>query len=520
MIPKIVHYCFGLAPDFGGKPWSLIHYVCLKSAVERLKPSKVYFWCEYVPKGPWWRLTENMVNVRQIKAPHEVFGRPLVHPAHRADVVRLDKLLENGGIYLDADVMVHCDFDDLLNHRVVMGETSWRGGPKGLSNAVMLAEPEAPFLRRWREEYRSFRSRGRDRFWAEHSVFLPMRLAKEFPEELTVLPQSAFHWPGCNDERVFDSVEPIPSVGRYATHLCETGAWQRYLEDLTPRRVRSRDSNFHFWARPLISSLPDKYGAPSVLRRAMKCARAAVASAPRPRQIARLVLFPGSSLARLYRRRTFNTVYEGRVWGSVEGQRYFSGVGSIGEPAKVYVEAMVPIIRELAGVFGEETTVVDLGCGDFRVGAALLAKLPPIRYIGCDIVRGLVAENMRRYSTSRIIFRCLDIVADDLPRGHVYLVRQVLQYLPNRDILRVLTKLRDCQNVYVTEGQPELREGPVNPDKRIGVGVRFDWKSGRGRGVELDQPPYNFCLEKICQASPDTGRGREVIITYRLRTQV
>ena len=42
----------------------------------------------------------------------------------------------------------------------------------------------------------------------------------------------------------------------YANHLWEGFAW-KYLEDLTPRRVRSVDTNFHLWARPLIDGLPD-----------------------------------------------------------------------------------------------------------------------------------------------------------------------------------------------------------------------------------------------------------------------
>jgi hypothetical protein len=40
-IPKILHYVFGMDYDFGGKPWSLVHHVCLRSAIERIKPERV-----------------------------------------------------------------------------------------------------------------------------------------------------------------------------------------------------------------------------------------------------------------------------------------------------------------------------------------------------------------------------------------------------------------------------------------------------------------------------------------------
>ena len=270
MIPKVLHYCFGLSPDFGGKPWSLIHYACLKSAVERMQPADVFFYCEYEPAGPWWDLTRKMVTVERIKAPREIFGNPLLHAAHRADVVRLEKLLSVGGIYLDADVFVHKGFDCLLEHKTVLGEQQVGGVVMGLCNAVILAEAQAPFLQRWLSRYRSFRSRGHDAYWDEHSVRLPYQLSKEYPGEITVLPPSAFFWPTFTTEdlaMIFDSAVHLDHSNSYATHLWESVVWQRYLEDLTPRRVRKLDTNFHRWVRPMIENLPDAYGAPAAVDR-------------------------------------------------------------------------------------------------------------------------------------------------------------------------------------------------------------------------------------------------------------
>lgn len=272
-IPKRLHFCFGMGRDLGGMPWSLVHYVCVKSAIEHIKPSNVYFYCEDEPKGPWWRLTREMVTLMRIRAPRAIFGNPLLHPAHRADVVRLEKLLEFGGIYLDCDVFVHRDFDDLLQHSVVLGRQGERGRGEGLCNAVICAEAEAPFLRRWHAEYKTFRSKGFDRYWDEHSVQAPLRLSREFPGEITVLPSSAFFWPTWAPEgleRIFGSGEPISAPISYANHLWETAAWERFLEDLTPRRLRKVNSNFHLWARPMVATLPDDYGAPAVMARFTK----------------------------------------------------------------------------------------------------------------------------------------------------------------------------------------------------------------------------------------------------------
>jgi hypothetical protein len=267
LIPKTLHYCFGMSSDFGGKPWSLVHYACLKSAVERLQPNDVFFYCEHEPRGPWWELTRPMVTVQKIVAPREVFGNPLLHGAHRADVVRLEKLIASGGIYLDADVFVHRSFDSLLDHPAVLGEERVDGAVVGLCNAIILAEAGAQFLQRWHAEYRWFRSKGHDAYWDEHSVRVPYEMSKKFPGEVAVLPHTAFFWPTFERQdiaRIFASAQPIDLANVYANHLWESPAWERYLEHLTPRRVRAVDTNFHAWVRPMLENLADDFGAPTL----------------------------------------------------------------------------------------------------------------------------------------------------------------------------------------------------------------------------------------------------------------
>jgi hypothetical protein len=265
-IPKIVHYCFGLSSNFGYKPWSLVHYVCVRSAINKIRPEKAYLYYEYEPSGPWWELTKPLVELVKIKAPREIFGRPLTNVAHRADVIRLEKLIEYGGIYLDCDVLVHRNFDDLLDNSFVISQEGVNAEQiSSLSNAVLLAEPSAPFAKRWYQEYRSFTGE----FWAEHSTHLPLKLAGTFPHEVTVLPYSAFCWPLWHEshlKKIYEPGHPRIENGAYGNHLWETIAWEKYLENLTPRHVRLTASNFSEWARPLIVDLPNDFAAPSLLK--------------------------------------------------------------------------------------------------------------------------------------------------------------------------------------------------------------------------------------------------------------
>jgi len=200
-IPKTLHFCFGLVADFQDKSWSLVHYACVKSAIWKIKPSAVYFYFEHEPSGPWWELTKPMITPVRVTAPTEIFGNRLVKAAHRADVLRLEKLMQFGGIYLDTDVLVVRDFGSLLNESCVLAQEGLDGSV-GLCNAVIAAEIEAPFIRRWYETYRTFRGSEGRQYYNEHAVRVPKQLALKHPGEITVLDHKAFFWPMWTDEHV------------------------------------------------------------------------------------------------------------------------------------------------------------------------------------------------------------------------------------------------------------------------------------------------------------------------------
>jgi hypothetical protein len=138
--------------------------------------------------------------------------------------------------------------------------------------------------------------------------------------------------------------------------------------------------------------------------------------------------------------------------------------------------------------------------------------LPDMEYVGCDIVPELVAHNNAVYATDKVSFCRLDLVSDPLPNGDVCLVRQVLQHLPNADIMAFLKRV-DYRWIYLTEGHPAFRTGTVNPDKPAGHEVRFDWRTGCGRGVELDRPPFNLVTQEIFRVA---APPHEVIVTERV----
>lgn len=198
----------------------------------------------------------------------------------------------------------------------------------------------------------------------------------------------------------------------------------------------------------------------------------------------------------------FTEIYRTNRWGGAPGT-FYSGSGSdqsaIVEP---YVEAVRAWLREAGAV---QRTVVDLGCGDFRVGSRLADVCG--HYIGVDIVSDLVRANTAAHAGERVEFRHLDITRDPLPAGEICLLRQVLQHLSNAEIQRVLPKLKQYQWLAVTEHQPSPgRLRRPNADKVHGADVRV----GRGSGVYLEEPPFTFGRPRMILEVPGDRWSEEV----------
>jgi hypothetical protein len=115
--------------------------------------------------------------------------------AHHADFIRLDALIEHGGIYADIDTLfIRPIPGDLYEHSFVIGrEADVRDELTGqmrpsLCNALMMAEPGAAFVRAWRERMAGALNGS----WSNHSCLLAQTLADEMPETVHIQPREAF----------------------------------------------------------------------------------------------------------------------------------------------------------------------------------------------------------------------------------------------------------------------------------------------------------------------------------------
>jgi SAM-dependent methyltransferase len=229
--------------------------------------------------------------------------------------------------------------------------------------------------------------------------------------------------------------------------------------------------------------------------------------------------FHGSENGRRSARDVFTEIYVENRWGGGGAKAdaefpFDSGVGSGPATAEPYAECVNRFI-ESHGI----KRVVDLGCGDFRVGRRIARE--SIHYIGVDVVEPLVEANQARFASDRVEFRCIDISTEEVPDGDLCLIREVLQHLSNSQISAILAKLKKFRWVIVTEGRP----GPPgtfkpNRDRPHGGDSRALWKSG----VVLEAPPFNVprveLLLSVPTAAPvDNTLGRGRIETFLIENE-
>ena len=232
-IPSVVHFVYALRRN---APFGWGQYVAIRSALAVHRPARALFHHFWEPSGPWWDLVrQELAMVRhEVERVEHGEGRCLSHHAHRADWLRLQALVREGGLYLDMDTIslrplpaavrasefaiawqlppgtknreYPCTREQPEEAGAVGGGShgqTWRCGgtahqralSRGLCNAVMAAAPAARFAKHWLASYASFRSGGRDSLWDEHSVGMPARLWERCDAlrgAATLLPSAAF----------------------------------------------------------------------------------------------------------------------------------------------------------------------------------------------------------------------------------------------------------------------------------------------------------------------------------------
>lgn len=213
--------------------------------------------------------------------------------------------------------------------------------------------------------------------------------------------------------------------------------------------------------------------------------------------------------SKMDRGQAFNYIYSHKKWGEgkIKSKKYYSGKGSHEEE---YFLPYIVAIKEMVKDCGIKS-ILDLGCGDFNVGQAIMEDVVNVKYVGIDIVQGMIDELNKEHGSENIEFKCLDIVDDDLPDAELCLIRQVLQHLDNGEIQRILSKLGKYKYVVITEHVTEKSIAKkYNRDKVHGQDARIEY----GSGVYLEEKPY--CLQVKTLLRIPYGDGKTELVTVQI----
>ncbi|MBV9951606.1 MAG: glycosyl transferase [Acidimicrobiia bacterium] len=271
-VPNIVHLVFGLRPQV--EPFHLLHYLCVESCRRRLRPERIFLHYRHLPWGVYWDLARPHLELHEVDLVPEVSAVPAsasvpdeYRYAHHADFVRLDALIEHGGIYADIDTLfLAAPPASLFQASFAIGreppvrdEVTGETRPS-LCNALMLAAPGSPFAVAWRAQM----AEHMNGTWSNHSGFLAQRLCDAMPAEVVVVPQSEFlPYPPSRDglAALFERDEPAPAASSIHLweHLWRSPARRDFSDvhagTFTEGYIRSTDTTFNRLARDLLPDL-------------------------------------------------------------------------------------------------------------------------------------------------------------------------------------------------------------------------------------------------------------------------
>lgn len=186
VVPRTVHF---IQYSVNGRnKFEFHHMLSVMSANKFIKPDRIFFWMDKEPESQYWKDIRAQIPSMHLiyrPKPTTIRGRKVEIIEHVSTVMRLEILLEYGGIYLDLDVIVVKSFDPLLKYDITMGNE----GKRLLCNGVLVAKPWTEFMILWHREFTTYK----DNVWGHHAVVVPGKLETKYPNLIHTEPRSLHH---------------------------------------------------------------------------------------------------------------------------------------------------------------------------------------------------------------------------------------------------------------------------------------------------------------------------------------
>ena len=126
--------------------------------------------------------------------------------------------------------------------------------------------------------------------------------------------------------------------------------------------------------------------------------------------------------------KVFADLYENCSWGNNSNTDYKGSSGN-GSDVEYNITTYIPFLREFLKKFNI-TTVVDLGCGDFRCGKFIYDDMKDIKYYGYDAYDKIIKHHNNSGYDSRYQFTHLDFYKckEEIMPADLCILKDVLQH--------------------------------------------------------------------------------------------
>jgi len=178
--------------------------------------------------------------------------------------------------------------------------------------------------------------------------------------------------------------------------------------------------------------------------------------------------------------REVGSLHASDIFGSIYLENGWLGSESVSGPGSD-VGRCESIIAALPKLFADLniSSVLDIPCGDLNWMRKV--ELGAVKYIGADIVPGLVRGNLKRYGWMGMKFETLDIMRDKLPACDIVLCRDCLVHFSFEDIKKAVKNIKKSGAKYL------LCTTFSNADRE-----NKDISTGHWRPLNMVNAPFKF----------------------------
>lgn len=178
----------------------------------------------------------------------------------------------------------------------------------------------------------------------------------------------------------------------------------------------------------------------------------------------------------------FTSIYNEKLWSMGQTETR-CGIGSSDDYTKNIRKELVEVIKKY-----NITSMIDTSCGDLNWMKHLL-PLSNCKYLGIDIVKGFIDENVKQFQSENIHFFHGDFLEclKSLPNNSVDLIlcRHTCEHLPNEYIMNFLNEAkRTTKYLLLTTHKNAI----LNKEVLSSITPY--------RPINLNLPPYSECIGK------------------------